>query len=172
MIGLRWRGKNSKFNIVFDVIMSADTTLSSIKTLCKMKDKLVDRVADNPVFNEFLYADTSSVHIKYILDKTYVRRSRCCQQDIPEHIKKRYEGMFENALMIDTNKGRKNARWILFANGDALLEQISPHFYLNNFSFDNLKTIEIEGFLGSNDYYSFLLFDKQGKIKEISKENK
>jgi hypothetical protein len=173
--GDTWIGEfkpnNVDENILFDVIMRADTTLNSIKTLCSIKDSMVSLVSSNKIFNEFMFSDTSSISIKYIIDKSYIEKKRCCNQEIPENIKNKYLTEFDNAVMLDTNKGKKKAKWIVFPNGDAMLTQLAKDFKLENQTFDNLMTIEKEKKFGKSDYYSFKIFDKQGKIVEIPTGN-
>ena len=166
-----FKPKNVNENILFDVIMRADTTLNSIKTLCLKKDSMVSLVLNNKIFNEFMLADTSSISIKYIIDKSYIQKKRCCNQEIPENIKIRYEAEFDNAIMLDTNKGRKKASWIVFPNGDAMITQLAKDFKLENYTFDELMTVEKEKKFGKSDYYGFKIFDKQGKIMKVPTAN-
>ncbi len=167
-----FRPKNLDENVLFDVIMRADTTLNSIKTLCSKKDSILSLVLSNKIFNEFMFADTSSVSIKYIFDKSYIEKKRCCNQEIPENIRKKYAGQFEKAVMLDTNKGKKKALWIVFPNGDAMITQLAKDFKLENYSFSDLMSIEKEKNFGQSDYYSFQIFNKQGAILEVPTDNK
>lgn len=173
--GDTWIGEfkpnNIKENIFFDVIMRADTTLNSIKTLCSKKDSMVSLVLNNKIFNEFMFSDTSSISIKYIIDKSYIEKKRCCYQEIPENIKNKYLSEFDNAVMLDTNKGKKKAIWIVFPNGDAMITQLAKDFNLENQTFDDLMTLEKEKKFGKSDYYSFKIFDKQGEIVKIPTGN-
>lgn len=167
-----FRPKNIDKNILFDVIMRADTTLNSIKKLCSKKDSMVSLVQENQIFKEFMFTDTSSVSIKYIIDKSYIEKKRCCNQEVPENIKNKYAGEFDNAIMLDTNKGKKKAIWIVFPNGDAMITQLAKDFNLENHRFDELMTLEKEKKYGKSDYFSFKIFDKQGRIVEVPTGNK
>ena len=173
--GNTWIGefkpKNTNENILFDVIMRADTTLNSIKTFCSKKDSMVALVLNNKIFKEFMFSDTSSVSIKYIIDKSYIEKKRCCNQEIPENIKIKYATEFDNAVMLDTNKGKKKAIWVVFPNGDAMITQLAKNFKLENQTFDDLMTLEKEKKYGKSDYYSFKIFDKDGEIVEIPTGN-
>jgi hypothetical protein len=167
-----FKPKNVDQNIFFNVIMRADTTLNSIKKLCSKKDSMVSKVVNNQIFKEFMFADTSSVSIKYIIDRSYIEKKRCCNQEIPENIKNKYKGEFDKAIMLDTNKGKKKALWILFPNGDAMITQLAKDFELENHKFDMLMTIEKEKKFGKSDYFSFKIFDKQGNIVNVPTGNK
>ena len=132
---------------------------------------MVSLVLGNQIFKEFMFADTSSVSIKYIIDNSYIEKKRCCNQEIPENIKNKYVGEFDRAIMLDTNKGKKKAIWIVFPNGDAMITQLAKDFKLENHKFDELMTFEKEKEYGKSDYFSFIIFDKFGKIVEMPTGN-
>lgn len=171
--GMSWlalfKVKGTEGKIYFNLTMRADDTLSSIKPLVEQKEHYLQMINKNEILRSMLKLDSFSLTVNYVNGKSFIVNRYCKSDTLPENIKREYSSMLPNALLITTDLNDKiNAEWILLENGDIILTKLTKGFHFGDYDFESLKTKEKKHLFGDSTYYSFKVFDKNGREKHFS----
>lgn len=156
------RDKDRNSNIIYDLTMPIEDSITPLKNFLIKKDYLTSRINEHSFINKLLKTDSENLlYIKFTGDKSFSNFRNRVLEEMPEKLQ---DLNYNNALSFYISyPNRKYVRYILLDNNNVIILGIPKDFNIPGYSFEELLTETEETFL-SKSYNSYKIFDESGKM--------
>ncbi len=156
------RDKTSKTNIIYDLTMPIEDSITPLRSFLSKKDDLTTRVINHYFINELLKTNSENqLYLKFTGNKSFSNFRNRVLKDFPEDLQNLN---YNNAISFYISySNRKYVRYILLENKNVIMLGIPKDFTVPGYSFEELLTKKEENFL-SNSYYSYKIFNENGEM--------